>query len=905
MSYYQEQQIRQQFLEEAEEYIKNIELGLLGIANQPLTGDRLETIRRASHSLKGGAALMNYPTLSELSHQLENCFNFWQPGYICESVATEQLLLETIDCLKYCVNEYRQGVETIDPNWITQVAEPLFNQVQEELGYTSGEDSLAILEVSSGEDIRVLMFTTEVEGCLQRLETVINSEDKTCLREEFTLVAQELGGLGEMLELREFQSLCLAIEQALNQATAENLLEISELALQQWRYAQSLVVNQQFSLIPTNLPELDSQPLITEATLVTTTTDDSPSPTITPPPPPTTPSEHNLRVSAEKLAQLEDLFGELIIERNGLNLQLQQLTSLMGLLKQRVNNLDQANRSLRIIYDQTAKIRQPQNSQIYADISDSWDSLEFDRYTEIHPLFQDLMEIIVQIQEVTGDIETNLDLTEKAAKGISRTSELLQNNLTQVRLRPFADLVRLFPRAIREMTIKYGKDVNLVVTGESTLIDRTILDLLNDPLIHLLRNAFDHGIEDTQKRIDLGKNPTGTITIDARQRGNLIIITIQDDGQGINIAKIRQKIGNSPQQNLSNEKLIDLIFEPGFSTASQVTELSGRGLGMDIVRRELQKIRGQIQVNSEPGQGTTFTIIVPFTLSVVKVLLLESGKMLLAIPVSVVEEMLVITPDMRIETAGQHLLNWDGEIIPLLSLAPWLNFNRLSPESPGDGSPIINQPIVLMIAQGNRLFALEMERYWGEQEVTVRTLEGVIPLPTGLIGCTILGNGRVVPIADPLALINWLETDHSAVNLTTSVDSFSDTETLLINQTTTAKKTIMVVDDSINVRRFLALTLEKVGYKVEQAKDGQEALEKLATNHIDIVICDIEMPRLDGYAFLSQVRSHPEYKSLPVIMLTSRSGEKHRQTAMSLGATDYFSKPFQEQVLLATLKSYE
>ncbi|ELR96850.1 hybrid sensor histidine kinase/response regulator [Gloeocapsa sp. PCC 73106] len=877
MSYYQEQQIRQQFLDEAEEYVKIIESGLIGLASRPLESDRLEAMGRACHSLKGGAGLMNYLTLSDLAHTLEDCFNGFYPGYICDRLETEQLLLESVDCFNYCITQYRQGAESIDENWLTEKVNPLFSLIQQNLPSLVEDDFLETPDLSS-QDIRVLMFETEVEGCLQRLEAVAQSEEKHCLREEFQLASQELAGLAEMLELTSFQSLCQEIEREITEALVENLEEIVTLALKQWRKSQTFVLNQQFALIPLNLEK-------TQSAIVTTSVESEvnlPQPVLT---------EHNLRVSAEKLAQIEELFGELIIERNGLNLQLKQLFSLVQLLKQRVGNLDQSNRSLRTLYDHAGQLIPAHNNR-------HWDSLELDSYTELHPVFQELMETIVQIQEVTGDIELNLDLTQKAAKGLSRTSGLVQTNITQVRLRPFADLVRLFPRAIREMTLKHGKQVDLIVKGESTLIDRTILDALNEPLIHLLRNAFDHGIEAPELRQALGKNPSGCISIEARQRGNLIIITVQDDGQGINLDKIRQKV----PQNLSDEKLLDLIFEPGFSTADQVTELSGRGLGMDIVRRQLQQVRGQIQVSTEPGKGTTFTIIIPFTLSVVRVLLVESGKMLMAIPISVVEEMLVITSEMRVESLGQNLLNWDGEIIPLLNLSPWLNFNPLTPESRTDARPIINQPIVLIIAQGNRLFALEMDRYWGEQEVTIRSLEGVLPLPKGLTGCTIMGDGSVVPLADPVALIQWLEQNHPD-HLPVTPPVLPPEDLIPVSETRTYKRTVMVVDDSINVRRFLALTLEKVGYRVEQAKDGQEALEKLNNSNIELVICDIEMPRLDGYGFLNQVRSHPQYQSLPVIMLTSRSGEKHRQTAMSLGATAYFSKPFQEQVLLATLKS--
>ncbi|MGK7931736.1 MAG: response regulator, partial [Microcystaceae cyanobacterium] len=636
------------------------------------------------------------------------------------------------------------------------------------------------------------------------------------------------------------------------------------------------------------------EPLIEQPQPVLATVGDNSSSLLDIPPPIDTPAEYNVRVSVDKLEQLRELFEELTIEKNGLNLQLKQLQGLIQLLRKRVNYLDGSNRSLRTLYDQS-NFTAP-SLQTNGD----WDAIEMDSYSEIHPVFQDLMETIVQIQEVTGDIEFNLDHTQRSAKDISRTSRLLQNNLTQVRMRPFRDLVGRFPRSVREMSLKYGKNVNLHIKGESIPIDRMIIEALNEPLIHLLRNAFDHGIENPETRIANGKPPEGNITLEATQRGNRIIITVTDDGQGIDLEKVAQKAKNQGKPNLNKAQLLDLIFEPGFSTSSQVTDLSGRGVGMDIVRSQLQNIRGQIQVSTEKDKGTTFTIAVPFTLSLIRVLLVESGGMLMAIPSNTVEEMLVVSPEMKIEKLGQSWLKWDEEMIPLLNLSSWLNFNRLFPQSNTSEQPIINQPIVLMISQGSRLFGLEMDKYWGEQEVTMRTLESVFSLPTGLTGCTILGDGSVVPLADGLTLINWIEQNRHG-SVMTNLSPSSDINPPITPNPITQKPTILVVDDSINVRRFIALTLEKAGYRVQQAKDGQEALEKLETCPVKLVICDIEMPRLDGFGFLAHVRANTQHTALPVIMLTSRSGEKHRKIAKNLGATDYFAKPFQEQTLLLVI----
>ena len=482
-------------------------------------------------------------------------------------------------------------------------------------------------------------------------------------------------------------------------------------------------------------------------------------------------------------------------------------------------------------------------------------------------------------------------------------------------MRPLSDLVGRFPRALRDMERNYNKQVQLKITGGSTLIDRAIIEVLGDPLLHLLRNAFDHGIEDPATRIAQGKPPQGLIEISAAYRGNQTVITLRDDGGGIDVQKIRAKalemgFDESDLAQAKPSDLLDLIFEPGFSTAKKVTDISGRGVGMDIVRTKLQQVRGQIHVDSRPGVGTTFTLTVPFTLSVVRVLLVESGGLLLAIPTTTVEEMVMVTPEMVRPSAGQELIDWEGYLVPLIRLHHGLNLDGTQPTMMTDTQPIINVPTVLMIAQGTDLIGLEVDRYWGELEVTTRPIEGKLSLPQGFTGCTILGDGRVVPLVDPLSLLGLVDHQGSSRpemtgNISPETISGSDSSSLppKVNNIQ-SEMMVMVVDDSITVRRFLAFTLEKAGYIVQQAKDGQEALEKLDQGlPIQSVICDIEMPRLDGYGFLAHVKAKPDYTDLPVVMLTSRSGEKHRQIALKLGATAYFSKPFQEQELLETLKS--
>jgi two-component system, chemotaxis family, sensor histidine kinase and response regulator PixL len=417
--------------------------------------------------------------------------------------------------------------------------------------------------------------------------------------------------------------------------------------------------------------------------------------------------------------------------------------------------------------------------------------------------------------------------------------------------------------------------------------------------MHLVRNCFDHGIEATADRLAKGKPAEGTIELSASYRGDNTVIILKDDGGGINLDKIRAKaltmgFTAADLDQASRSDLLNLIFEPGFSTAEQVTALSGRGVGMDVVRTNLTEVGGTIAIETEADRGTTFTITVPLSLAVRRVLLVESQGFWMAFPSSIVEEFQLLHPE-QVNAAGDEV-EWQGDWIPLITLDRHLQFARPQRRVIQEAQPLIDRPLVLIVGHQDQPYAIQVDRYWGEQEFTSRGVTGRRSLPTGFSSCVVLGDGRIVPLVDLEALLDRVVFAKLFPTPGTAIAPQA------IAPTQIAQTTIMVIDDSINVRRFLALTLEKANYRVEQAKDGQDAIDKLkAGTIVDAIICDVEMPRLDGFGFLAQVKTLPQHRHIPVTMLTSRSGTKHRQLALSLGATAYFSKPFKQQDLLATL----
>lgn len=928
MSQDKELEIQLQFLEEAQDHLNTLESNLLEIStNAEINPQSMDAALRSTHSIKGGAAMMGFQTLSDLAHRQENFLKALKIQRQPVAAEVESLLLAAIDCMRQVTALNRQTA-TIDEQWLDQHVNPVFEQLQERLGEV-GEEDISPLLPEEGLDMVKMLFETEVEGYIQQLESSLADPDKSGLAAEVATMAQELSDLGEMLQLDAFKDLCLSVIQNL-EATPQAVEEIALSTLQAWRRSQAAVLIGQADTLRSQL-DLDRPTTIDDVVTINTSAAVSKSfATIatsslsglesTPANDVKENQENTVRVPIKQLEELNDLFGELTIERSGLDLQIERLRNSVKVLERKVRSLQQSySRRRNTAYPKNPRPATPPSTNLLSDVaflpeiekrknyntqgaakssyfkSDSTSNQGNEESTST-----EVMANIVQLQEVTEDIDLCLQETEQIVGDLNRTAKQLQTCISHLRMRPFSDLVGRFPRALRELALQYGKNVELKIQGDDTLIDRSILEALNNPLMHLLRNAFDHGIEDPATRRMGGKPEQGVIEIKAAYRGNQTLITFKDDGGGIALEKVRsraQQLGLDAEaiNAASDDEVLTLIFEPGFSTADQVTALSGRGVGMDVVRTNLRQIRGDITVETEAGVGTTFTISVPLTLSVARVLLVESKGMLLAFPTTAIEEMILLNPEQISKLDDTTLLQWQDTTVPLIYLRDWLKFR--CPHLPGDAEavPLMGVPTVLLIADGNEWIGLQVDRCWGEQEVAIRPVEGTIPMPPGFTGCTILGDGRVVPLVNASELLHWIASSQELSELEDQHQASPEPLSL--------QNSILIVDDSINVRRFLSLTLEKAGYRVEQAKDGQDALEKLLSGlPFMAVICDIDMPRLDGYGFLARVKSNPTFKQLPIVMLTSRSGDKERQLALNLGATAYFSKPYNKQELLETLE---
>ena len=920
-----ETQARIDFLEESIEYCDQLESALLGMADIGIDLQKFEAAARAAHSIKGGAAMMGFQALSSTAHSLEDYMKIMQARFqeVEVNAKLESLLLKGVDCLREIGEEYRQGNQP-SQQWLDQQTESVFKPLKEQLGELTDADETALLSKEEQADVGDLLFGSGVEESLQKLKGYLEVLPSSELSEELQSTAEELADFGRMIECEPFISFCESVKGHLESVTSDQVKSLTRSAIAQWERAQALIQLGRYENLSSTLdtsditseeednwddleiPDLDDLDLsdlddLEEAEDFSpqaeeeATVSESEAETPEEAPLPVQREDTMVRVSVEQLARINTLFSRLILEREMLNSRVEELEEFVSLSKSRTKQLEQANTQLRKWYDRLnyegVTVTNTANSE-----TEGFDTLEMDRYSDLHLLFQEQMETIVQLQEVTSDLEVSSREVSQVMGDLNFTTSDLQRGITRVQTRPFSEAVKSFRRVIRDLSLQYDKPVQVELQGENTLIDRAAFEALSAPLNHLLRNAFDHGVEDPETRVSRGKPQQGTITLNAINQGNKTTIFISDDGGGIDRDKIKTRlllIGKSKEEieSLSDQQLLDSIFAPGFSTAEKVTELSGRGVGMDVVRTNLEKIRGEVHVDTKLGVGTTFRISFPLSVSIARVAIVESQNVIFALPVDVIQAFAPYNED--IQESGQMF--WSDGPVPVIGLESWSQFNRPTKAFPMSGTPSLDRATVLVVDHKGTQKGICVDRFWREQEVALRSVDSPIPLPPGVTGATVLGDGRPIPLIDPVQLLDWLEQPETSEEETIEVSSSDDS----LNE-----DMILVIDDSIHVRRYLAVALEKAGYQVEQAKDGQEAVEKVFSGlPIKAAICDIEMPRLDGYGVLGEIKGNPDFKDLPIAMLTSRGNEKHRQLAMKLGASAYFSKPYNEQELLNTLQT--
>lgn len=629
-------------------------------------------------------------------------------------------------------------------------------------------------------------------------------------------------------------------------------------------------------------------------------------------------ADQTMRVSVKHLDGLSNLVGELVVNRNSLEQDQERLRLSLDNLLLKVQQLSDVGQRMRDLYERSLLESSLMSnrqaimaaSTISSDAGNShatgatFDALEMDRFTGFHTLSQEMIELIVRVRESSDDIAFTIDSTDEITRQFRQVTTQLQEGLNKARMVPFYQTSDRLPRAVRDISIKCGKEAKLVVEGRETLIDKMILERLYDPLTHLVNNAITHGVETPEERTAGGKSEEGTITIRAFYQGNQTVIYIADDGSGINPDVVKEKamkrglITAEDAQEMSELDVYELLFLPGFSTRDQADNFAGRGVGMDVVRTALADIRGSVTIESELGKGTSFTIRLPLTLSITKALSCVNNQARIAFPMDGVEDMFDV-PRKRIQqnSDGQTCILWRDTLLPFRPLSDLLQFNRTLGRGRVYGGHQDDDVIsIVVLRSASTYIGLQVDQVIGEQEIVIKQLEGPVPKPTGIAGATVLGDGRVMPIADVLELIDL---SLGRVRRDSSSSLWAQPTEVLEEKAAKVEPIVLIVDDSITVRELLSMSFNKVGYQVEQARDGQEAWEKLRSGlPCDLVFCDIEMPRMDGLELLSRMQKDSTLSTIPIAMLTSRGADRHRQMAIELGARGYFTKPYLEEMLL-------
>ena len=626
--------------------------------------------------------------------------------------------------------------------------------------------------------------------------------------------------------------------------------------------------------------------------------------------------EQNMRVPVKHLDNLSNLVGELVVNRNTLERDQERLRQFLDNLLFQVQQLNDVGQRMRDLYERSLlesslvsnrKAYAAGNSQKAANEPENhatgatFDALEMDRFTGFHTLSQEMIELIVRVRESSSDIGYTVESSDQVTRQFRQVTTQLQEGLNTARMVAFSQAADRLPRAVRDISLKCGKEARLIVEGKDTLIDKMIVEHLYDPLTHLVNNAITHGIETPEERTAAGKPPEGSITVQAFYQGNQTVIYVADDGGGINPAFVKRKavekklLTQAEADQLSDIETYELLFHAGFSTRDQADDFAGRGVGMDVVRTSLAEIRGVITIDSEQGKGTSFTIRLPLTLSISKALSCVSNQARIAFPMDGVEDMLDVPRDRVIKNEeGQDCVKWRDRTLPFQGVTDLLKFNRtLGRGRVYGGSQDDDVLSIIVLRSANTFVAIQVDQVIGEEEIVIKQLEGPVPKPLGIAGATILGDGRVMPIADVLELI-----DIAMGRVRREPSSLLWAETAEAEEeeiTAKTDPTVLIVDDSITVRELLSMSFNKVGYRVEQARDGQEAWDKLRSGlPCDLVFCDIEMPRMDGLELLSRMQKDNHLKSVPIAMLTSRGADRHRQMAVDLGASGYCTRPYLE-----------
>ncbi len=605
-------------------------------------------------------------------------------------------------------------------------------------------------------------------------------------------------------------------------------------------------------------------------------------------------SATHLSVPLETVQRLLNLAGELITSTSQIAEQAQHTLAFGKQLQQQDERIRQMLEELSETIDQqSSNLHSPSTYQSFATLSqaDGFDQLELEAYNDLHSTSNLLTESIADNRELTRNLQQQIRQISEQVYQQQRLQRQLSETILRTRLIPVQSIVTRLERTVRETCRRTDKQANISIIGQNLQVDTDILQGLNAPLLHMLRNAVDHGIETPEARQAAGKSPEGQIELRFEQKGNQIHLTLSDDGQGLNPEQIRARaIERSmikPDSKLSEADILRLILQPGFTTRDQVSDISGRGVGMDVVQTAVEDLQGLLHISSQMGQGTTIHIQVPLTLIATNALLVRAGNNLVAIPSNTIQQLLYVATDQYQFEGENWFIQHQEQSLEVLQLAQLLGWQAPAPDLRKGHS-------LLIIASEQKSYALYVDEIQQPRDIVVKSLAPWLNLAQGVSGACTLANGAVAPVLDVLRILRHLENGQITLK---------SHDTLNTNKTAQRAR-ILIVDDSLSNRKSLSLMVEQMGHQAVTAVDGLEALQHLHEHTIELVLTDLEMPRMNGLEMTQAIRIWPEKRHLPIVMITSRGTQKHRNMAQQAGVDAYLTKPVDYDTLHKQLQRW-
>ena len=961
-----DEEVLSYFSPEAEEYLNTIQTLLRRLEQDMTDAETIHQLYRVAHTLKGSAYTVGCEVVGDIAYPIETCMTMVREETVCIApnwIATirhavdvmravmardtTQLsrLRQDVPCILTMLREMQQGEQRSN---CVEPSVPVQEQVAPQVAQSQEQGTGAIEDVSVHNQESTLTeaylvppldadvisyFAPEAQEYLESLETDLLRVDKDAANPDiihqlfrtahtlkgsaYTVGFQSIGDLTHHIE--DFMGAVREGRLQFGHGHADVLLRAIDVIRSLMRRDPS-VLNRTRQRFATSLEELKQlsglSPLVAQAA-------DGKQALAEPVPssgkPVTEEAESPksgegkggderevIRVSRDRLERLLNLVGELVIDRGRLE---QRLRTLDQLAMQVLANKNRLTDAVRTFEDKHTFSFQPSpvpaegaTPPELAGISD-FGSLEFDRYDDFNILARRISEVTADISESMAQLSGSIHRAQDDMGSLQQLTLSMRDEIARARMVPIGTPFTRFRRAAREMARATGKEVNLVTSGEHTEIDTGVVERLVDPLVHLVRNAVYHGIEPAGVRVAQGKPAVGTIYLHAAHRGNSVLIEVEDDGAGLDLAKIKAKavklglVRQDVAETLPESEVIKFIFLPGFSTADAVGGQAGRGVGMDVVKRVIETMNGHIEVESVYGQGTKFTMHLPLTLLIATALLVRVGNERYAIPLPSVREVTMSATSTVQQMGDRSVLQIGDEAIEVYPLA------RLIRREPGSIDGV--SPVVI-VRTSTGVLGCAVDELLGRQEIVIKSLGGLKPYDRSVFGgATIDPEGRVILVLDVSRLTTRDYQDvlsHAHVQELTA--SHEPPAALDAPQPAAAQLPLLLIDDSLSIRKFVGRMLESAGYTVETATDGEEGCRKAMVQPYQLIITDLEMPKLNGYEVIQALRARPQTHSTPILVMTTRAGEKHRQMAVSVGASGYIAKPVEERALIQEVRKW-